>query len=176
MIESVIPEMALSGLKRGCHHSQFLRSRHVCRAVFVLHFFAFFALTAALVVQLVLMRNLHDIEVARRIQRADRMYGIFALLLLLAGFCRVIWFEKGAEYYFNNDFFLIKIGLFVVVGLISIYPTVSYFRWNKWLTQDQPPEVTDKQQAQLRRCLHTQLVVIIAIILCASLMTKGYGM
>ena len=141
-----------------------------------LHFFAFFAITAALVVQLVLLRNIFDVEAARRIQRADRAYGIFAVVLLVVGFSRVIWFEKGSEYYFNNDFFLLKMGLFIIVGLVSIYPTITYIKWNRWLKLDQPPEATESQQMLLKRCVHTQLTIILVILLCASLMAKGYGM
>jgi uncharacterized membrane protein len=45
------------------------------------HFLAFFAITTALVLQLTLISESISVEIAKRIQRADLAYGIFALLL-----------------------------------------------------------------------------------------------
>ena len=44
------------------------------------HYFAFFALTAALVLQIALLTDSPTIEIAKRIQRADRAYGLMAIL------------------------------------------------------------------------------------------------
>jgi putative membrane protein len=139
------------------------------------HFLAFFALTAALVMQLGLISDSISVATARRIQRADRAFGISSVLLLIFGFLRVIYFEKGSDYYFSNTFFLIKIGLFIGVGLLSIYPTVSYLRWNPELNQDIEPEVSSLEVLKLRKIIHTELVGIMGILLCASLMAKGFG-
>ena len=139
------------------------------------HFFAFFALTAALMLQLTLISESISVATARRIQRADRFYGISAILILIFGSLRVVYFEKGAEYYFNNTFFLLKMGLFIIVGLLSIYPTICYTRWNSELKLDIAPELSIQAVQKLRKIIHTELVVIIGILLCASLMAKGFG-
>lgn len=139
------------------------------------HFFAFFALIAALVMQLGLISDSISVATARRIQRADRAYGIASVLLLIFGFLRVIYFEKGTDYYLSNTYFLIKIGLFIGVGLLSIYPTVSYIRWNPELNQGIEPEVSGQEVQKLRKIIHTELVGIMGILLCASLMAKGLG-
>lgn len=139
------------------------------------HFLALFALTAALVVQLALVRDALGIETAKRIQRADRALGLSAILLLVLGFLRVVYFEKGADYYFSNTFFQIKLGLFVAAGLISIYPTREYFRWNNKLKQGITPELTTEMVKKLKRIIHWELILIGGILLCASLMAKGYG-
>ena len=103
------------------------------------HFISVFALVAALVLQLALVSESLSVEIARRIQRADRVYGVAAILMLTFGFLRVIYFEKGSAYYFSNTFFQIKLGLFIAVGLISIYPTFLYSRWSKELKQGIAP-------------------------------------
>ena len=61
------------------------------------HFFAFFAMTAAIVLQLGLISESISVDTARRIQRADRAYGIAAMAVLVFGFLRVIYFEKGTD-------------------------------------------------------------------------------
>ena len=139
------------------------------------HFTAFFALTAALILQLTLISESISVDTAKRIQRADRVYGISALLLLVFGLLRVFYFEKGADYYFSNTFFLLKIGLFLLVGLISLYPTITYFRWNAELKQDIAPDLSVREIHLLRRIIHTELVGILAVVLCASIMAKGLG-
>jgi len=139
------------------------------------HFFAFFAMTTGLVLQLGLISESISVETARRIQRADRAYGIAAMAVLIFGFLRVIYFEKGSDYYFDNIFFLIKIGLFIGVGLLSIYPTMNYLRWNPELKQEIAPEITVPEVQKIRKIIHTELVGILGILLCASLVAKGLG-
>ncbi|MFV2031777.1 MAG: DUF2214 family protein [Gammaproteobacteria bacterium] len=139
------------------------------------HFFSVFALSAALVLQLALISDSISVDTAVRIQRADRAYGIAAALVLLFGLLRVFLFDRGADYYFSNTFFLLKMGLLVSVGLLSIYPTVSYLRWNQALNSGEAPEITPQSALRLRRLIHYQLIGIGGILLCASLVARGYG-
>lgn len=139
------------------------------------HFFSFFALTAALVLQLALLSNSLSVETALRIQRADRIYGIAAALVLLFGLLRVFLFDKGADYYFSNTYFLAKLSLLVTIGLLSIYPTISYLRWNQVLNKGEVPELSALTALRLRRLIHYQLIGISGVLLCASLVARGYG-
>ena len=139
------------------------------------HFVAFFALTAALVLELALIGESMNVEVARRVRRADRIAGLFAGLILLFGTLRVIYFEKGGEFYADNLFFQIKIGLFLLAALISIYPTSCFARWKSDLDQDVAPVLSGAQVKRLRRALHWELMLIAGILLCASLMARGFG-
>ena len=139
------------------------------------HFLAFFVLTTTLVLQLGLLSDSISVVTARRIQRADRASGIAAMLVLVFGFLRVVYFEKGADYYFDNTFFLIKLSLFVAVGLASIYPTVYYRRWSPELKQEIVPEISASMLTRIRKIIHYELVGILGILLCASLMAKGFG-
>ncbi|MFT5504865.1 MAG: putative membrane protein [Gammaproteobacteria bacterium] len=139
------------------------------------HFLALFALTTALVTQLVLLSGTMTVETARRIQRADRVYGLSAGLLLLFGLGRVIWFEKGTDYYFHNLFFLTKIVLFVIAGLLSTYPTRTYLGWRRMLAENVLPDLSDNKMQSLKKSMHWQLIIIMAVIFCASMMAKGFG-
>lgn len=139
------------------------------------HFLAFFALAAALVLELALITESLSVETARRIQRADRVVGIAATLVLVFGFLRVFYFEKGSDYYFGNTFFQIKLGLFIVAALISLYPTIQFVRWNSELNQGIAPELASPAVRRLKSIIHWELVLIGAILLCASLMAKGFG-
>jgi putative membrane protein len=139
------------------------------------HFLAFFALTAAIVLTLALITESMSVEVARRIRRADRVAGGAAVLLLVFGTLRVLYFEKGALYYTDNLFFQIKIGLFLLMALISIYPTTRFARWRRDLDQGVAPVLGSTQLKNLKRALHWELVLVGGILLCASLMARGFG-
>lgn len=139
------------------------------------HFLAFFSLTAAVVLQLALVSEFMSVETARRIQRADRFAGISAVLLLVFGFLRVLQFEKGSAYYFSNSFFVVKLALFFIAAGISLYPTISYLRWNRDLAQGAAPAIGTASVKRIKSAIHWQLVLILGILLCASLMAKGFG-
>ena len=139
------------------------------------HYLAFFALSAALVLTLALLNESISVDKARRVRRADRVAGLSAGLLLLFGSLRVLYFEKGGEYYLDNLFFQIKIGLFLLAALISIYPTTRFARWKGELDLDIAPSLDAGQVKWLKRALHWELVLIGGILLCASLMARGFG-
>ncbi len=42
-----------------------------------------------------------------------------------------MWTEKGVDYYLHHFAFHILLGLFIAIGLLSIYPTVIFLRWGK---------------------------------------------
>ena len=139
------------------------------------HYLAFFALTAAVVLTLALLGESMDADQARRVRRADRVAGLAAFLLLLFGGLRVFYFEKGSDYYFDNLFFQIKIGLFLLAALISIYPTSRFLRWKSDLDRGVAPSLGSDEVMRLKRCLHWELVLIAGILVCASLMARGFG-
>lgn len=78
---------------------------------------------------------------ARRLQAADGVLGIAAGVLLVAGLARVFWFEKGAAYYFHSHAFLMKFSLFIIIGLLSIVPTVEFLSWRNALKRGELPAV-----------------------------------
>ncbi len=139
------------------------------------HFLAFFSLAAALVLELALITESMSVEVARRVRRADRIAGLSALLLLLFGTLRVMYFEKGADYYLDNSFFQIKVVLFLLAATVSLYPTLIIRRWNAELAQDIAPGLSTAEVTRLKRAIHWELVFIGGILVCASLMAKGFG-
>src|SRR3990172_579770 len=104
-----------------------------------LHHIAAFTLVAALVAEFVLIRDELTVARARKIQLADMAFGIGAGVVLVVGLLRVFYFEKGPSYYFHSIPFIAKISLFVIVGLLSIYPTVEFLSWGKSVKHGRVP-------------------------------------
>ena len=140
-----------------------------------LHHAAAFALVAALTAELVLIRSPLTVEHARRILRFDAVYGISASLLLVVGFLRVFYFEKGAGYYFHSAPFLMKLALFAIIGLLSAWPTLEFLSWRKSLQQGQLPAMDPGRLARLRSIIHWELVLLVPLLLAAALMARGIG-
>jgi putative membrane protein len=140
-----------------------------------LHHAAAFALVSALVLELVLLRQELTAKIARLLQKADMAFGIAAGVLLAAGLARVVYFEKGAAYYFHNAPFIAKLSLFLLLGLISIYPTVIFLSWRKSTREGKAPVVMPAQLRAIKAIVHFELVGVVLILLCAALMAKGIG-
>ena len=104
-----------------------------------LHHVAAFALVATLAVEFVLIRDDMALAGVRNLQRADRIYRACAGALLVIGFLRVIYFEKGAAYYFHGIPFIAKLSLFTIIGLASIYPTIEFLSWKKSIQRGEIP-------------------------------------
>src|SRR5690606_40273371 len=90
-----------------------------------LHFVAILLLFALLVIEHQLMLQPLDFTRARGLYRTDIAFGIVAGLVLFTGAARAMHFGKGLDYYLNNSFFHAKVALFIVVGLLSLYPTLD---------------------------------------------------
>jgi len=95
------------------------------------------------------------------------------LFLLLVGFARVFWFEKGATYYFHSHAFLTKFALFILMALLSIVPTIEFLSWRKAVEAGQVPVVAAAKLKRVRMIVHIELAAIVLILLCAAMMAKG---
>lgn len=141
-----------------------------------LHHLLAFTLTACIVYEFIAYRKNMGIAEMRRIQRVDLAYGISAGLLILVGLLRVFFFEKGPNFYMNNPFFWVKMNAFLVMGLLSIDPTIRYIRWNRTLRQNAVPEISEPEYKRTRVLLWLEVVGIAVILLAAALMARGIGM
>ena len=141
-----------------------------------LHFFAVFGIVATVFFEWQTMSRTPTFAEAKRIQLCDRWYGMFAVLVLIVGFLRVYFFEKGHAFYTANPFFHAKLGLFVAVGLLSIYPTIRFFRWRPQTSKGQAPAVSEQEYRRIMAILRIELILLLGMALCASLMARAVGL
>jgi putative membrane protein len=136
---------------------------------------AAFAFTAALVLELVLLRLPLTAATGRRILVADLIAGAAAGVVLVVGLLRVGHFEKGADYYLHSAPFIAKMVLFGAVALLSIAPTLEFLSWRKRLKAGEAPVVAEKKLRLVRRLIHFELTGVVGILLAAALMARGVG-
>ncbi|MBM7061342.1 DUF2214 family protein [Pseudomonas sp. UL073] len=141
-----------------------------------LHFISIFALFALLTVEHVLFKPaLLDAQRARTLIRIDIAYGATAGVVLLTGFARVLWYAKGVDYYLQNFLFHAKLGLFILVGLISILPTFTFLNWRNAVLAGQPPQISAGRAKAVIMTIRLELLLLLIIPLLAVLMARGYG-
>lgn len=136
-----------------------------------IHFISIFAIVGSLVAEhMLLQKELTRGQVAR-LAKVDAVYGIAAITLLAAGL--TLWlgsFGKPAIVYSKNWIFHTKISLFVIIGLLSIYPTVFFLK-NRKGNPDEKVQVPSVIFMMLR----LELLLLFIIPLLAGLMSRGIG-
>ena len=138
-----------------------------------LHHLCAFTLVSAVAIEFVLIRSELTLASARRLQVTDLELGIAAGALLVVGLLRVFFFEKGAEYYFHSHAFLTKFSLFIVIGLLSIIPTMEFLSWGGAIKAGQVPAVEPKKLRRVTMVIHSELAAVVIILLCAAIMARG---
>ena len=113
-------------------------------------------------------------KVVERLATVDRIYGIAALAVLATGLVRIYLGTKGATWYWSNWLLHLKLGAFIVVGLVSIAPTLRFLRWRKALRATgalpAPQEVR-----KARKLVMLQAHIIPFIPLAAAFLARGFG-
>lgn len=141
-----------------------------------LHFLGIMILMATLLAEHVILQpNMTRLHL-QRLAITDLIYGIAAVIVLLTGILRFAHFGKGMPFYLGNPLFYIKVGAFLLVGLISIYPTMQFLSWRKMLQQDALPEVDAQRVTRLRYLVRIELGLLLVIPLLAALLARGIGL
>jgi putative membrane protein len=142
----------------------------------IAHHLLMFALLAILVAELMMTRPGMTTARLLRLGRLDASYGTIAGLILLVGFARVFFGIKGPDFYLPNPVFWAKIAAFLLVGVLSIAPTLRIIAWRGRLKLE-PGFLPDRDELNnVRRYMHMQAVVFVLIPIFAALMARGYGL
>jgi putative membrane protein len=140
-----------------------------------LHFTAIFLLFAFLTVQAVLLRTPLDERGVRLLGRMDIWYFGSAAAALITGFLRAGAGAKGGDFYFGSWPIYVKIGLFLAVGIISVYPTLAFIRWRRAREHDPGWAVPAGEQARIRRLVMLEVHLAALIPVFAVIMARGLG-
>jgi putative membrane protein len=141
-----------------------------------IHHLIVFGIASVLAAEIALMRPAAmSPHTVRLLGRFDAVYGGLALAILVAGFARVWFGAKGPDFYLHNPMFWAKIGAFLVVGLVSIRPTLRILAWQKILKADAAFMPAAQEVASVRRQLLIEIHVFALIPVFAAAMARGIG-
>ena len=135
-----------------------------------LHFIGIFGVVSTLIVEHLLIKRELSASEIKRIAMVDSIYGISAILVLVAGLSLCFWVGKPSAFYTANILFHIKVTAFIVVGLLSVYPTIFFIRHRNI--------VEPKRQipTSIMLLIRAELTILMVIPLLAVLIARGYGL
>jgi len=140
-----------------------------------LHFIGIMVLMGSLVSEHLLLKPGINKTQIKSLAGIDLVYGISAIIVLTTGLLR--WFVngKGSEFYLSNPIFHIKVTLFVVLAVLSIFPTIRFMKWRKQIKQGNEPEVDEKTVKRLLMFIRIELLILAVMPFLAVLVARGVG-
>lgn len=135
-----------------------------------LHFVSMFTLVASVLGQHLILRGSITRAAVGKAQRLDIVYAVSVVVVLGTGLLQWFWVGKPAEFYSSNPVFHTKLTLFLLVGLISIYPSVFLGKNRKG-----DPGGIVRIPNRLIWSVRAELGLLFLMPLLATLMAKGIG-
>lgn len=134
------------------------------------HFLAIFVLFSALFAEHLLLKPKVDRATLKKLVILDAIYGASALVVLAMGL--ILWFGVGkpASFYNTNWILHLKVSLFVLVGLLSIVPTLFFMRQRSQQTE------WVSIPKHLIIIVRVELCLLVVIPLLAVFMAHGIGL
>jgi putative membrane protein len=140
-----------------------------------LHYLSIFLLFALLTLEHQLFKRPLDLPRARSLMRIDIAYALSAGLVLASGAARLVWYGKGLAYYLHNSLFHAKLGLFILIALLSILPTLVFLNWRNDLRAGLVPQVSTRMGTLVIMTIRLELLLLLILPLLAALMARGFG-
>ena len=140
-----------------------------------LHFTAIFILFAFLSIEVMMLKRALDAAAVRLLGRIDIWYFGAAIGVLVTGFLRLAFGAKGADFYLQSWPIYVKIGLYLVVAVVSVTPTLAFIRWRRELDHDAAWQVPAGELARMRRLVMIELHLAAMIPVFAVIMSRGLG-
>jgi putative membrane protein len=120
------------------------------------------------------LRGRLDADELRRLFAADNVWGFAAALWLLTGLLRAFGgLEKGTAFYVASTLFWTKIGLFVLILLLEIWPMTTFIRWRIGLRRGAMPDTSSARGLYLVN--HVEMALVVLMVFVAAFMARGFG-
>jgi putative membrane protein len=133
------------------------------------HFAGIMVLSFALITEHWLAKKEVSGRRMRRLAVVDAVYGVSAAVVLFTGLIQWLWVGKPAAFYTENPVFHVKLAVFVVIALLSIYPTVFFVKHRK----------TDAETVRIPgpvvMSLRFELLLLFVMPLLGVFIARGYG-
>lgn len=138
------------------------------------HYLSFMILFAVLVAEHLLYRSELTLADAKRILVLDIIYGLSVLAMILTGILRMLIQGNGFEYYLGSHIFLLKLLLFVMIVLLSLYPTLHFRNLRTVLAAGTAPQMDSARARRVIMVIRLEMFGILLIPLLAAFMAAGY--
>lgn len=138
----------------------------------ITHYLMIFATVALLVGEFLLLRLEATGPGLKLLGTIDLLYGLFALLVVASGLMRVFLGDVAPAVWGASHAFWTKMGLFLCIGVLSVFPSLRYLGWKKaFAATGALPQAADRKKASL--FVHIQLGLFVFIPVMAVLMVEA---
>jgi putative membrane protein len=137
-----------------------------------IHYVSIMLMIASLLGEHLLLKPELAMTEAKAIQRLDIVYGASATVVLVTGILRM-FLEKGAAYYNEHIGFHILVGIFVIVALLSIYPTLVFLRWRADTSAGQGQRLAAAQFRKIQMIVRVEMTLLLLAPFFATWMAHG---
>ena len=145
-------------------------------AIRYLHFISILLVYAAVFAEFIMLNRTLSRKNLSFLAKIDGVYGIASIFLVGAGMA--MWFGfavglgfKPTAWYMENPLFHVKYGLFFVVGILSIWPSIFFMRQRKG---DHEEEVQIPNN--IRAIVRIELLILSVIPILAVLAAAGISL
>ena len=135
-----------------------------------LHFLAIFSLAGTLIITNMAIKPVIKDEDAHNLAKVNAVYSLSAVLAFVFGLVLWLWVGKPAEFYTLNPLFLLKLGLFAFIALLSVFPSLFFVRNYRVRNREIPVP------RSIQMLIRIELVLLVFISITASLMARGIGL
>jgi putative membrane protein len=141
----------------------------------IAHHLLVFSLAAVLAAELILAGRPPTRGLVPLLAKLDTAYGLLAMSVLAAGALRVMYGAKGAQFFLSNPVFWAKIGVFALIGILSIGPTRQIFAWRRAARGNAQFVPLAEELARMRRIVLLEAALFPLLPILAVLMARGVG-
>jgi uncharacterized membrane protein len=118
------------------------------------------------------LRDPEDHGALRRAFIGDSWWGVAAGLWLITGLWRLLaGTEKSTSYYLANHVFYLKMGLFLAILALEVWPMMTLIRWR---TKRATPNPRDAGRIEV--ISYVECALVVAMVAAAVTMARGHGM
>ena len=115
----------------------------------------------------------------RRAFRSDSTWGFAALLWIGTGLWRLLeGIEKPRAYYLTNPVFHAKMGLFLLILLLELWPMMTLLRWRRSFSAGESAErlMTSGAGRRIATISHVEALVVVVMVFVAVALARGLGL
>lgn len=138
-----------------------------------LHFIGIFLVVGALFAEAWIVKDSMSRAQIKRLGNIDGIYGLASMITVAAGL--ILWLSdigKPPEFYQDNGLIYLKLGIFTLVGLLSIYPTV-FFAKQRHSKKNRNAEELVQIPRTIKTLVIIELILVFTLPFWAAMMAQG---
>lgn len=138
-----------------------------------LHFIGIFLVVGSLFAESWILKSAMSRAQIKQIGKIDGLYGLASMITVAAGL--ILWLSdigKPSAFYQANGLVYLKLGIFTLVGLLSIYPTAFFAKQKQSKKNPDDKEIVEVPKI-IKTLVIVELLLVFTLPFWAAMMAQG---